>query len=217
MGIEIDSFGGDVVIKADPKAETASIEATRWGTHGYGRRDESEASLDSITVSYAVEDRPEGKTIVVKATSTAPEPWFQHVDLVVIVPRLGAAIVRSSRGHVYVTDFTDGVDIETTKGDVRAVSNHVLSHPSTILNAEGSINWRAPAGSAAMIEAEAVNGTVRVRVRDGKWLAVDSRNDHDSMYGSINQGKNLVILRTVDGDVRVFVGPNPTQTGSFGE
>lgn len=215
MGVEVDSFAGDVVILADRDATTATIDAVKRGTHGYSRRAESEDSLEQISVEYGVEERGPSKFIVVRASTSAPEPWHQRVDLTVTVPRLGTAVVRTARGHVYVTDFAEGVDIETNEGDVRAVSNHVLTQPSTILDAEGSIDWRAPPGSTAKVEAEAVNGVVRVKAREGKWLGLDARNDHDSMYGSINGGANLLVLRTVGGNIRVFVGPNPSHTGSF--
>ena len=215
MDVEVDSFAGDIVIRADDRLETATIDVIRRGEHGFGRREESTDSLSLIAVAYGVEDRPSGKTIVVKATTTAPEPWFQRADITLTLPRLGSAIVRTSRGHVYVTDFADGVDIETTKGDVRVVSNFRLAQPSTILNSEGSIDWRVAAGSAARVEAEAVNGEVHVRSREGTWLAVDPRNDHDSLYGTINGGTNLVVLRTVGGDIHVYIGPHPGHTGSF--
>jgi len=215
LDVDVTAFAGDVVIRADPKAATATIDAVRRGTHGHSRRGESQDSLEQIAVSYGVEERDSGRTIVVRATTTAAEPWFQMVDIEVTLPQLGTAIVRTARGHVFVTDFTEGVDIETTKGDVRAVSNHVLSQPSTILDAEGSIDWRAPPGSSARIDAEAVNGSVRIKARESRWLGIDPRNDHDSMHGTINDGTNLIVLRTVDGDIRVFVGRNPSQTGSF--
>ena len=113
------------------------------------------------------------------------------------------------------TDFEDGVDIETTKGDVRVATNTPIRLPSTVLNKEGSIDWRVPPRSAGAYQLEAINGEVQVRVRKGSWLATDKRNDNNSNFGILNKGSNLVVLRTVEGDVQVFVGDNPTEMGSF--
>ncbi len=215
LNVDVDNFAGNVVLHASGDGATASIDVVRRGTHGLGRQGESEESLKQLAVTYGVEERNGRATLVVKSTTTHVEPWFQAVDIDIAVPRLGVVIVRTSRGHVMVTNFEDGVDIETTHGDVRVATNAVIDSPSTILNKEGSIDWRVPPRSIGAFQMEAVNGQAQVRVRDGIWLATDRRNDNDSSYGVLNKGTNLVILRTVDGDIRMYVGANPTEMGTF--
>ncbi len=215
LNVEVDSFAGNIVVQTAAKAETASIDVVRRGTHGLGRTSESEASLKDLTVTYGVEDRAGRATLVVKSTTAHVEPWHQAVDIDIRVPRLGVVVVRTSRGHVMATDFEDGVDIETTGGDVRAATTSAITSPSTILNRGGSIDWRVGPSSAGAFEMEAINGEVQVRVLDGVWLATDRRNDSNSNYGLLNRGAHRVILRTVDGDIRLFVGPNATEMGTF--
>jgi len=72
-----------------------------------------------------------------------------------------------------------------------------------------------PTRSAGAYQLEAINCEVQVRVRKSSWLAIDKRNDNNSNYGILNKGSNLVVLRTVEGDVQVYVGDNPTEMGSF--
>lgn len=217
VDVDIDSFAGDVVIQSAGKGETAKIDVVRRGSHGFDRRSESKESLDKIDVKYGVEDRAGRKALVIKARTTDVEPWFQRADMTVTVPQLGVVVVRTTNGHVFVTGTEDGVDIETTKGDVRVCTNAILTKPSTILNAEGSIDWRVPPLSTGRVEAEAVNGEVLLRVKDGVWLGLDRRNDDNSLYGVLNKGTNLIALRTVDGDIRIYVGKYPTEMGTFGE
>ncbi len=215
VSVEVDAFAGDVVIKADDRLKEATIEVIRRGEHGYGRKGESEESLNSIALAHSIAEHSSGRSLVVKATTTASEPWYQRADITITLPRLGAAIVRTTRGHVFVTDCREGVDIETTKGDVRLVTAFALSQSSTILDAEGTIDWRSASDTSARFEAETVNGSVQMRASGGVWRTTDRRNDHDSLYGTVNAGMGLIVLRTVDGDIRVYVGPHPTQSGSF--
>ncbi len=215
MNIEVDNFAGNVQVDAAGDGATGSIDVVRRGTHGLGRQGESEESLKELAVTYGVEDRAGHATLIIKSTTTHAEPWFQSVDIEITVPRLGVVVVRTSRGHVAITNFEDGVDIETTHGDVRVATNAAITSPSTILNKDGSIDWRVAPKSTGTFEIEAVNGQAQIRVRDGVWLATDRRNDSNSNYGRLNRGTNRVILRTVDGDVRMYVGESPTEMGTF--
>lgn len=212
--VEIDNFAGDVIIHTGSK-ESGTMNLVRRASHGIGHHDEAENSLAEISLTYKMQDRGDRKALVITTSTTHDKPWFQAIDIDIAVPRLGVVIVRTSRGHVMVTDFEDGVDIETTNGDVRVATNTPICLASTILNKEGSIDWRVPPRSAGTYQMEAINGEVQVRVRNGTWLAIDERNDNDSNYGMLNKGANLVILRTVDGDIRLFVGSDPTETGTF--
>lgn len=215
MDVEIDNFAGDVVIYSTGKSESGTMDLVRRATSEMGPRSELEDSLSDISLTYEVVDRGERKALIISATTKNSKPWFQAIDIDIAVPRLGVVIVRTNRGHVMATDFEDGVDIETTQGDVRVATNNPIRLPSTILNKEGSIDWRVPPRSAGSYQLEAINGDVQVRVRKGSWLATDKRNDNNSNYGVLNKGTNLVVLRTVEGDVQVYVGDNPTEMGSF--
>ena len=215
MDVEIDNFAGDVVIHSTGKSEGGTMDLVRRAASEMGQRSELEDSLSDISLTYEVVDRGDRKALVIHATTKNAKPWFQAIDIDIAVPRLGVVIVRTNRGHVMATDFEDGVDIETTKGDVRVATNTPIRLPSTVLNKEGSIDWRVPPRSAGAYQLEAINGEVQVRVRKGSWLATDKRNDNNSNFGILNKGSNLVVLRTVEGDVQVFVGDNPTEMGSF--
>ncbi len=215
MDVEIDNFAGDVVIHSTGKSDGGTMDLVRRATREMGPRSELEDSLSDISLTYEVVDRGDRKALVINATSKNAKPWFQSIDIDIAVPRLGVVVVRTSRGHVMATDFEDGVDIETTKGDVRVATNNPIRLPSTVLNKEGSIDWRVPPRSAGSYQLEAINGDVQVRVRKGSWLATDARNDNNSNYGVLNKGTNLVVLRTVEGDVQVYVGDYPTEMGSF--
>ena len=215
MDVEVDNFAGDIIINTTTHPEKCGIQVLRRATQGTGYRSEGDASLDQICINWEIVDRADRKALVIHSTTKYELPWFQAADIEVTVPELGVAIVRSSRGHVYVTQFQDGVDIETTNGDVRVATNTPIRSPSTILNKDGSIDWRVPPRSAGSYQMESINGEVQVRVREGSWLATDTRNDMDSNYGVLNKGANLVILRTVGGDIQIYVGKTPLEMGTF--
>ncbi len=215
MDVEVDNFAGDVVIHTTGRADTGGLEVVRRAMHGMGHRSESEDSLKEIFVTWEIQERGDREVLLIHSTTSHVFPWFQAADIDVTVPQLGVVVVRTGRGHVAVTEFQDGVDIETTQGDVRVATSTPITLPSTILNKDGSIDWRVPPRSAGDYQMETINGEVQVRVREGKWLATDRRNDVDSNYGVLNKGTNFVILRTVGGDIQIYVGKNPTEMGTF--
>lgn len=222
QNVVVDIFAGDVTVSATASppgtgAEQglATVTVTRRGMHGPSRKDESTASLPEITATVGSEWRDGNSTLTVSATSTHAEPWLQCADVDIALPMLGSVIVRTSRGHVYVTNNAHGVDIETSKGDVRVITQFPIREPSTILNRDGDIDWRVPGRSAGIYDLESVGGLVFARCPVGKWLCTDPSNTDRRLLAHLNDGTARVIMRNVDGDIRVAVLSNPADVGTY--
>jgi hypothetical protein len=213
--VEVDNFAGHVRIVRCRASSQPTMSITRRGTHGMGRGDAASDSMDEIAVDYFVETDGERQRFVVRAKTDHLEPWFQAVDIDIRLERVGIVVVRTKDGHVEVVDFEDGVDIESSNGDVRVSTRAALKQPSTILNQDGSIAWRVGPHASGLFDAEAVHGTIRTDVLKGKWNSSRSGNDLDSLHAQLNGGTARIALRTVDGNISVYVGEHPTEYGTF--
>jgi hypothetical protein len=222
QNVVVNLFAGDVTVRATASPPgtgdeqgMATVRITRRGLHGPMRKEDSTASLPDITATVGSEWREGNSTIVVSATTTNPEPWLQAADVDIALPMLGSVVVRTARGHVYVTNNARGVDIETSKGDVRVVTQLPMTDPTTILNRDGDIDWRVSAKSAGIYDLESVGGLVFARCPVGKWLCTDPTNTDRRLFAHLNDGAARVIMRNVDGDIRVAVLSNPADIGTY--
>ena len=84
-----------------------------------------------------------------------------------------------------------------------------------LVNKEGDIDFRVRGESDAMIDAETIGGMVRQRCEWGSWRMIDSRNGEDRLVAQLNEGRHDVLLRTVEGDIRVSIVPDPTNVGTM--
>ncbi len=213
--IEVDNFAGHVrVVRCRPSGAPTML-ITRRATHGIGRGDAASESMSQMSVDYSVETDGERQRFIVQSKTDHLEPWFQAVDIDIRVERIGIVVVRTKDGHVEVVDYEDGVDIESSNGDVRTSTRSALTQPSTILNQDGSIAWRVGPHASGLLDAEAVHGTIRTNVHKGKWNSSRSGNDLDSLRAQLNDGTARIVLRTVDGNISVYVGEHPTEYGTF--
>jgi hypothetical protein len=222
QNVVVNLFAGDVTVSAyanPPGTGTeqglATVKVTRRGMHGPSRKSDSTASLPEITATVGSEWREGNSTIVVNATTTHSEPWLQAADVDITLPMLGSVVVRTARGHVYVTNNARGVDVETSKGDVRVVTQFAMTDPTTILNRDGDIDWRVPGRSSGTYDLESVGGLVFARCPVGKWLCTDPSNTDRRLVAHLNDGAARVVMRNVDGDIRIAVLDNPADIGTY--
>lgn len=220
VNVEVRNFAGDVVIRGDrpDRTQDALVILDRRGEHRGFRDKESEASLPLITWDVRITPPAgpgEPSTLVVEASTTHDEPWYQRLDIEVTIAELGRITVETTRGRVQVSNNRGPVDITTTKGNVRVVTPWPQKLESIIVTRDGDIDYRVRGESSFVLDAETIGGTVKARCTAGRWTAHDARNDHDSMHATLNDGGERLILRTVDGNIRVGVVEEPGAIGSF--
>lgn len=214
IDLDVDSFAGNVRIDAVPGMTGTTIEVVRRAYHGHFRRDDAEDSLDAL--DYRVElDKGEldRETLVISSSTTAPESHFQGVDFYIRTAEVGRINIRSTRGRVWVKNNQGGVDIETTYGDVRVVSDFAMDESMTMVTKDASIDYRAAPDSTGEYDLRSVGGRVYQRFTDARVTATSIENGPAVFVGRIGDGDNPVILRTTYGDIRVAVVDNPTGVG----
>lgn len=216
VAVDVDNFAGDVTIRADRKVTRTVVEVRRVVNHGLGRWGESGEALDDARWTATLEPRAGGgDTLVVRTETPNQEKHFHHMEVLVVTPALDTVKVRTTKGDVTVIENQGSVDIETTRGDVRMMTPWPMTGPMTIVTSEGFIDYRIRGESKGIFDCETRGGQVLQRCEYGKWIALDARNSDQRFLAVLNDGKNPVVLRTSEDNIRVSIVPNPTAVGAF--
>ena len=214
LAVHVENFGGDVVVRGNPKAKHTTVEVRRVSNMGWGRWQESREELADIKWSATLEPRKGGgDTLQVRANSTNPEPYFFRAEITIETPALDAVTVRTQEGGVWVMENQGPVDIETTRGDVRMCTPWPMTEPMKIITCNGAIDYRVRGESRGAFDCETHGGEVRQRCEFGRWNAMVKGNDHDRLVATLNEGQNPVYLRTSEKNIRVAVVPDPANVG----
>ncbi len=206
--IDVESFNGDVIVETDEYTEWATVTVTRGVTHGFTRFKDARASLAEINYSIRMVPGEVGPRLEVRTTTDSPEPHFHRAHVHITVPGVERLHVRTTNGHVRATGISGPVDIETTRGDVRIMTELPMHNAVRIVNENGNIDYRVRGESTGRINAETVDGKVIHRIRRGRLIVNSGTNDR-RLYATLNDGENPIMLRTMRGNIRVAVVQNP--------
>jgi hypothetical protein len=206
--IDVDCFRGDVIVKADPRLNEAFVRIVRTGAHGYDRHKEARASLDDITTSVELVPGTYGQRLQVRTATMHAEPAFQRTDVYITLPLIEGMRIRTEDGNIGVVRGAGAMDLETSNGDVAVKTSVPVREPVTIISNHGGIEYITRAESTAKFDAKVVNGTIMHHVVRGD-LRVLAGTDETSFQATLNDGENPVILRSVDGDIRIKVVAEP--------
>jgi hypothetical protein len=208
IAIDVESFNGDVVIiTTNDLVNQARVKMIREATHGYGRDKEAKASLANVSCEAQLGTGDFGQVLKVKTTTTDPEPFYQRAHLRIEAPAVGDVTVRTSHGMVQALNIRGKVDISTNEGDVLVATPWAMTEPAVILNRGGDIDYRVRGESTGAFDLLALRGKVLMKVKNGQLRIFD--RDSNRMLANLNDGRNLIELRTTEGDIRVAVTPNP--------
>ncbi len=214
VAIDVESFGGDVIIVADAALPSAAVRITREARHGFLRIEEAIESMFEIDYSVEVAAGELGPVLKVRTWTTHDEPYFQRAHVRIHLPTADGVTVRTRDGKVYATNVQGAVDIMTSRGDVRLMTNLPMRRSITIVNEDGSIDYRVRGVSRGAFDCQSVGGEVAHRVRQGQFI-VHTGSDHDTLRATLNGGVNPIILRATNGDIRIAVVANPTDVGTW--
>ncbi len=214
VAVDVTSFNGSVTIEGNPKLTQAKVTVRREGVHGYGRTKEATASLEDIKYSAEVVPGDLGQVLRVQTTTTNAEPHFQRAQVFIELPDVENISVHTTNGNVTARNISGTVDVSTTHGEVRIMTNQAMTKPVTIINRDGDINYRIRAESTGQFDAQTVNGKVHQHVRYGAF-AIKPGTQQDVLHGVLNDGTNPITLRTVNGDIRIAVVSDPESVGEF--
>ena len=213
VAIDVESFGGDVIINVDEELEVATVTVRRVAMHGPQRVEEAEFSL--VDIDYRVEVVPGqlGQVLRVRTWTNHAEPHFQRADVRIDVPSVDGVFVRTERGDVMATNIEGVIDIANRRGDVRIMTNLAMRRNVTIINSEGDIEYRVRGESTGIFDCIAEGGKVDHHVSYGKFIIAPNRRT-GRLLAALNDGGNSVVLHTEDGNIKVAVVSNPTDIGT---
>ncbi|MBT8485985.1 MAG: DUF4097 family beta strand repeat protein [Phycisphaerales bacterium] len=214
LSIDVDSFGGDVELIANSELDYAVVTVTRRATHGPGRRLEADAAMTEIEYSIDILPGPIGPILEIRAATNNVEPHFLRADVQIEVPDVDAVRIHTQRGDVTAQNVRGPVDIRTSGGDVRLLTERPMTDSVQIINDGGSIDYRVRAESSGRIDAVALRGMVRQHAPTGEIL-IETGTSYDRLNATLNRGTNPVVMRAADGDIRIAVVEDPTKVGLF--
>lgn len=214
VDVDIETFGGDVTVHGGVDAATVQLERT--GSFAWGRDEEEKASLGDIRYTVSVNRDPQGReTILVRAVTDNPEPYYQSCTVDLRVPKLGAVRVRSGRGRVEVIENRGNFDIVTGRGEIRVMTPWKIEGPVTVVTDNADIDVRVRGESQGIIDAETRVGRVRSHIRFADFRMLDGRNDQSTLIAELNDGTKPWILRNAHGDIDFSVIPYPVSLNPF--
>ena len=151
---------------------------------------------------------------MVRTGTTNAEPHFLRTNIYIEAPDIEGVRVHTTNGTVRATDISGAVDINTTEGEVRVMTNKAMMQPVTIVTGNNDIHYRVRGESAGAFDCQTVRGEVTSLVKYGQ-MKLGSPSTDETLHAVLNQGTNPIVLRTVDGDIRIAVVHNPTQVGAW--
>ncbi len=204
---------GDTTVRIEPRLEIRSV-------------NNIEDKLEEIQWDVRMDQNDHGgQTLFITLKSKDHEAWFAGSDIEVDAARLGDVTIDTKRGKIIVDDNRGSVDLSTTRGEIRVRTPWPMTKPSAMVTKDADIEWVIRGESAGAYDCETVGGTIHSYCRYGRWLMLDegnyvngkrvNRNDGNSLHATLNNGKNPIVMRNVDGDIRIKIVEDPHSTGTF--
>ncbi len=216
VSIDLDAFGGSVLVKANKNLSETLVTVERATRHGFPRYGEAGRALDLIDYTVSLDRGTSGEEIVVvRANSSGTETVLGRANVRIETPELGAVRIRTSRGDVQVLENRGSVDIVTSHGNVSVATPWSMRDSVSIMNREGDVEYRIRGESTGLFDLETVGGVVSTRCRYGRWMGADPENRADRVIAVLNGGDNPVVIRTSDGDIDVAVVSDPVGSAEF--
>jgi hypothetical protein len=210
VAVDVRSFGGDVTIIADPTVSGTVVSANQY-EDGVGAVPVAKLYMKTTA---SVVNGPLGETVYIVATCDDDPLHLVTANIVIRSKDIHGVRVENGRGSVTLQGISGAVDIQTSDGEVRIVTPLVMNEDVTVENRRGNIVYRVRGESSGMIDATAINGEATLDLRHGNAVILPgSTGDH--LSAQFNDGLNRITMRTVDGNARIFVVPDPIRSEPF--
>lgn len=204
VSIDVKSFAGDVTVVADPAISDAVITVEQRDIGN----DVTQTPVSRINWSANVNMGSIGEVLSVVAASEDDALRSLRADMTIRTPVIHDVSIRTQQGNVTVIGTSGSLTIQTSDGDVRVVTPHAINQKVTIENRRGDIVYRVTGESSGIVDATAMNGAASLDVRQGEATILPGTTG-DHLVASFNDGLNPIIMRTVEGDIRLYVLENP--------
>jgi hypothetical protein len=216
VSIDLDSFAGSVLVKANKNLSETLVTVERASRHGFPRYGEAGRALDLIDYTVSLERGTSGEEIVVVRTnSSGTETVLGRANVRIETPELGDVRIRTNRGDVQILENRGSIDVVSSHGNVSVATPWPMRDTVSIMNREGDVEYRIRAESTGEFDLETIGGTVSTHCRYGRWMGADPNNRSNRTLATLNGGENQVLIRTTEGDISVSVVSDPVGSAEF--
>ena len=161
-----------------------------------------------MVCSTFIENGPLGEVVHVVATCDDDPLHLVSANIVVRAKDIHGVTILNRSGDIVVQGSSGPMRLETSDGDVRIVTPLVMNEQVLVENRRGNIIYRVRSESSGMINATAIGGEATLDLRQGNAVILPgSTGDH--LSAQFNDGVNPITMRTVEGDIRIHVNPDP--------
>ena len=216
VDVVIENASGDVIVRGKPKEATGDTAVRIEPRFEIAIESQTNSKLNEIEWDVHMDPNDRGgQTLTIDVRSKNPEAWFAGSDIEVDTARLGTVTIHTKRGKIIVDDNRGPTDLSTIHGEIRVRTPWPMTQPCAMVTAQASISWCTRGESTGEFDCETVGGNIISYCRYGRWIMTDKDNDTNSLHATLNGGTNPIIMRTVDGDIRITIVEDPHNTGSF--
>lgn len=216
--VDVDSFRGDVKVISDPQAPEIEIKAKlragfEWYRLNLNRRQyRLTQTLDNVNVMAELIRDESGRGVLQVTTMTEYHyPEIQSVDLIITMPDVRGVRVKTRDGAVDLVNIRGAVEVINESGDVMVRTLRPMREPVRITTTNGDIGYRIRAESTGLFDLDAPGGRVEFKALRGDVIMRQTGAEHAT--AELGEATNPVVLRAMDGEVRVTVKSNPVGVG----
>lgn len=208
MAVDIDNRNGSVTLVVDPTLKKPYIEAAVIQP---GKTTFAVPPNAKVRSWYTADLKVRGGKPILRVASVrdAATQEATQIHLKVFTPSADGVRIRNSGGTVEVRNATGDFVIENgpvtgVGGDIRVLSTQRLAGNCDFATTKGDIELNISPNSAGRFEVTSVKGAAEFATRGASVL--DVHQTASSWTGTLNQGTNLVRVRTAEGRAQVNVG-----------
>jgi hypothetical protein len=209
ISIEVHTIGGNVTITADSSNSGTVVTVQRRNMQEV----EFEDLMQLISIETDVVNTGIGQEVIVRTSAIHNDLNLMRADVSIVTNSVEDVLVQTRNGDVVLLGISGSLDIQTSDGDVLVATDKPMIKSVSIENHRGNIVFRVSELSTGNIDISAIGGKARLDAITGKTNVL-SNTTKGYVMAVLNNGKNGVNLRTVDGNASFEVVKNPMKNRS---
>lgn len=208
MGLDVENFGGSVVVEVVPGLSKPEVRASvRDESNGFMRVLDDKMVKGWFSADLVNQNgRPTLRVLTSRSSASKPPA---SVVLKLRVPAADGVRVRNSGGHVELRGVWGEIVVENgyrggEGGDILVSTDRRLTDAVRLTTTAGNVELRTGMTSKGRFELNSSDGRMEINVRGDVLTA--QRRTASAFVGVLNGGENPIVLTSATGKIRVDVG-----------
>lgn len=208
MGLDVENFGGSVVIEVVPGLSKPEVRASvRDESNGFMRVLDDKMVKGWFSADLVNQNgRPTLRVLTSRSTASKPPA---SVVLKLRVPAADGVRVRNSGGYVELRGVWGEIIVENgyrggEGGDILLSTDRRLTDAVRLTTTAGNVELRTGMTSKGRFELNSSDGRMEINVRGD--VLTSQRRTASSFVGVLNGGENPIVLTSATGKLKVDVG-----------